>query len=313
MTDWGAMHNRVKSLKAGLDLEMPGDTAICRRWILDAVREGKLSMDVMDQAVRNILKWVSRYTGTEKAESVDWEAHHALAARAAEDSAVLLKNNGILPLKEGEKILVAGELFEKMRYQGAGSSMIHPTRVTTVKDAFEERQLSYEYVPGYRVNSTAADFGLVREAVERAEGYDTVLVFAGLTDDVESEGCDRADMRLPENQLELIRALAETGKKTAVVLFGGSAVELPFADQVQAILHMFLPGQNGGTAAVRLLYGDANPSGRLAETWPVSYEDVPFSGSFGKEIREIHRESVYVGYRYYLTAGKRVRFPFGIA
>lgn len=311
MTDWGAMHNRVKSLKAGLDLEMPGDTAICRRWILDAVREGKLSMDVLDQAVRNILKWVSRYTGTEKAESADWEAHHALAARAAEDSAVLLKNNGILPLKEGEKILVAGELFEKMRYQGAGSSMIHPTRVTTVKDAFEERQLSYEYVPGYRVNSTAADFGLVREAVERAEGYDTVLVFAGLTDDVESEGCDRADMRLPENQLELIRALAETGKKTAVVLFGGSAVELPFADQVQAILHMFLPGQNGGTAAVRLLYGDANPSGRLAETWPVSYEDVPFSGSFGKEIREIYRESVYVGYRYYLTAGKRVRFPFG--
>lgn len=311
MTDWGAMHDRVKSLKAGLDLEMPGDTAICRRWILDAVRSGKLSMNTLDQAVRNILKWVDQYTRTEKVDSVDWNAHHALAARIAEDSAVLLKNDGILPLKIGEKILVAGELFKKMRYQGAGSSMIHPTEVTTPKDAFEERNIPFEYIRGYRENSTAVDHDLIRKAVERTAEYDTVLVFAGLTDYVESEGYDRENMRLPENQLELIRALTETGKKIIVVLFGGSVVELPFADQVQAILHMFLPGQNGGTAAVRLLYGEVNPSGRLAETWSETYKDVPFSETFGKGIQEIYRESIFVGYRYYLTAEKKVRFPFG--
>ena len=311
MTDWGAMHDRVKSLKAGLDLEMPGDTAICRRWILDAVRSGKLSMNTLDQAARNILKWVDQYTKTEKVDSVDWKAHHALAAQIAEDSAVLLKNDGILPLKTGEKILVAGELFEKMRFQGAGSSMIHPTEVTTPKDAFKERNIPFEYVRGYRENSTTVDRDLLRNAVERTAEYDTVLVFAGLTDYVESEGCDRENMRLPENQLELIRALTETGKNIIVVLFGGSVVELPFADQVQAILHMFLPGQNGGTAVVRLLYGEVNPSGRLAETWPETYKDVPFSETFGKGIQEIYRESIFAGYRYYLTAGKKVRFPFG--
>ena len=217
MTDWGAMHDRVKSLKAGLDLEMPGDTAICRRWILDAVRSGKLSMNTLDQAARNILKWVDQYTKTEKVDSVDWKGHHALAAQIAEDSAVLLKNDGILPLKTGEKILVAGELFEKMRYQGAGSSMIHPTEVTTPKDAFKERNIPFEYVRGYRENSTTVDRDLLRNAVERTAEYDIVLVFAGLTDYVESEGCDRENMRLPENQLELIRALTETGKNIIVV------------------------------------------------------------------------------------------------
>lgn len=335
MTDWGAVRDRVKGLQAGLDLEMPGDTAICRRWILDSVQDGSLSMETLDQAVENLLQLIDTYvletidgssvqktnqgTGVkieDKVKSVskrgvDWNAHHALAAEIAADCAVLLRNDGSLPLSGTEKLLVVGELFEKMRYQGAGSSMICPTKVTTPKDAFAEKKINYTYSRGYAENQTQVEPELIEEAVQKAGQADTVLVFAGLTDYVESEGCDREHMRLPENQLSLIEKLVTLDKKVIVVLFGGSVVELPFADSVNAILHMFLPGQNGGTATVQLLYGEKCPAGRLAETWPLCYGDVPFGSEFGKTIQEIYKESVYVGYRYYLTAGKKVRYPFG--
>ena len=222
-----------------------------------------------------------------------------------------MKNDGILPLNKQDQFLVIGELFEKMRYQGAGSSMIHATKVTTPKDAFDESGISYRYLPGYRENATEPDSSLIEEVIRNASNYDTVLVFAGLTDYVESEGCDREHMRLPDNQLALLDALVKTGKRIVVVLFGGSVVELPFADDVNAILHMFLPGQNGGTATCQLLFGQKNPGGRLSETWPVSYEDVPFGKHFGKELREVYYESIFVGYRYYLTAKKKVRYLFG--
>lgn len=152
---------------------------------------------------------------------------------------------------------------------------------------------------------------MITEAAEKAASFDTVVVFAGLTDYVESEGCDRKNMQLPQNQIDLIDALCATGKKVVVVLFGGGAVELQFADNVSAILDMFLPGQNGGTAAVNLLFGGVSPSGRVAETWPEKYGDVPFGDEFGKATQEIYKESVFVGYRYYLSAGKKVRYPFG--
>ncbi|MGN0506936.1 MAG: glycoside hydrolase family 3 C-terminal domain-containing protein [Lachnospiraceae bacterium] len=311
MTDWGAVRNRAEGLRAGLDLEMPGDTTICRRWILDGLQDGTLPMEVLDQAVLNILKLVDTYVTGEAAPEADWDAHHKLAAEIAEDSAVLMKNDGVLPLNGTEHLLVVGELFEKMRYQGAGSSMICPAKLTTPKDAFEERKVSYLYCRGYSENRTEPQPELVQEAVKKAEHADTILLFAGLTDYVESEGCDRESMKLPENQLELIERLTATGKKLVIVLFGGSVVELPFADKVSAILHMFLPGQNGGTATFRLLFGEANPGGRLSETWPVCYADVPFGSEFGKTEQEIYKESIYVGYRYYLTAKKKVRYPFG--
>lgn len=311
MTDWGAIHERVPGLKAGLDLEMPGDTAICRRWILDAAPDGSLPMSVLDEAASNILKLVDTYVTAEPIPEADFDAHHALAADIAADSAVLLKNDGCLPMTGTEKLLVVGDLFEKMRYQGAGSSMICPARLTTPKDAFDKRGAAYDWCRGYSENKTEPQPELVREAVERAKDADTVLVFAGLTDYVESEGADREHMRLPENQLALIDALFDAGKKLIVVLFGGSVVELPFADRVNAVLHMFLPGQNGGTAVARLLYGEACPGGRLSESWPERYEDVPFGSEFSKTQQEVYKESVYVGYRYYLTAGKRVRYPFG--
>lgn len=311
MTDWGAIHERVPGLKAGLDLEMPGDTAICRRRILDGVADGTLSVEVLDQAAMNVLKLVDTYVTGEKAPVTDFDAHHALAADIAADSAVLLENDGSLPLTGEEKLLVVGDLFEKMRYQGAGSSMICPARLTTPREAFDERDVSYTWCRGYAENKTEPQPELVQEAAKKAEAADTILVFAGLTDYVESEGADRENMRLPENQLALIDALCGIGKKVIVVLFGGSVVELPFAGKVSAMLHMFLPGQNGGIAVTKLLYGDACPGGRLAETWPEKYEDVPFGSEFGQTVQEVYRESVYVGYRYYLTSGKQVRYPFG--
>ena len=289
LSDWGAVRDRVAGLKAGMDLEMPGDTAICRRWILDAAADGSLPMADLDRACRRILRWVEKYVRPADESPVDWDGHHALAARIAEDCAVLLKNDGVLPLAGKEKLHIVGELFENMRYQGAGSSMIHPTKVTTPADAFRERGI---------------------ESVSLVES-DTVLVFAGLTDEYESEGGDRADMRLPQEQLDLIDRLCATGKPVVVVLFGGSPVELPFADRVSAILNMYLPGQNGGTAVARLLFGEANPSGKLAETWPLRYEDVPSHLTFGQGVDEVYAEGTEVGYRYYHKHRVPVRYPFG--
>ena len=331
MTDWGGMHDRPASLAAGLDLEMPGDTAYCRRAVLDGLRQGTLAPETLDAAVRNVLRAVGRYVcgNAERmaanaapaagdkdgriAEEVraDFAAHDALAARIAEDCAVLLKNNGLLPLSKTKKILAAGDLFANMRYQGAGSSMINPTKVTSPRAAFDAMGISYAYARGYAADADKVGRSLVAEAVSAAQSCEIVLVFAGLTDFGESEGCDRPHMRLPENQLALIDALVRTGKPVAVVLFGGAPVELPFAESIDALLHMYLPGQNGGTAAARLLFGEANPAGRLAETWPLRYEDVPFGSAFGKNTGEVYAESVYVGYRYYASAGKRVRYPFG--
>lgn len=200
-----------------------------------------------------------------------------------------MKNDGTLPLTGKEKLHIAGALYETMRYQGSGSSMINPTQVTTVRDAFEKRNIK---------NHSLAD-------------CDTVLVFTGLTDEYESEGCDRENMRLPEKQLKLIDDMIATGKKVVVVLFGGSAVELPFNDRVSAILNMFLPGQNGGEATAQLLFGEKNPSGKLAETWPIKYEDVPSHENFGKTLQEVYAEGTEVGYRYYQKHGIPVRYPFG--
>ena len=289
MTDWGAVHDRTAGIRAGLDLEMPGDTAICRKWILDALKDGSLPMEDLDKACRNILKWIDRYVQPAETAPVDWDAHHDLAGEIAADCAVLMKNDGVLPLTGKEKLHITGELFENMRYQGAGSSMIHPTRVTTVRDAFEKRNIK---------NHDLQD-------------CDTILVFAGLTDEYESEGCDRETMRLPEKQLKLIDEMIATGRKVVVVLFGGSVVELPFNDKVSAILNMFLPGQNGGEATAQLLFGEKNPSGRLAETWPIRYEDVPSHESFGKTPQEVYAEGTEVGYRYYQKHGIPVRYPFG--
>ena len=290
MTDWGAVHDRVAGVKAGLDLEMPGDAPICRKWILDALRSGELPMKDLDKACRNILRWIDKYVKPADKTEPDWQAHHALAAEIAADSAVLLKNDGVLPLTGKEKLHVEGKLFSQMRYQGAGSSMINPTSVTSPKNAFDAKGIRYDY---------------------SLDDCDTILVFAGLTDEYESEGVDRENMRLPEDQLELIGRMCDAGKRVVVVLFSGSPVELPFDERVSAILYMALPGQNGGTAVAQLLTGEKNPCGKLAETWPIRYEDVPCHETYGKGINEVYREGADVGYRYYNKHHIPVRYPFG--
>lgn len=310
MTDWGATHDRIKMLQAGLDLEMPGDTDICRKWIIDGIKSGELAEETLDKAVENVLKLAYKHE-EQKIEQTDFAAHDFLAEEIAEDCAVLMKNDGTLPLSAEKTYFVVGELFEKMRYQGSGSSMINPWRLTAPKTAFDNAGVKYEYCKGYKENQIAADKALIDEALKCAEKYDTALAFIGLTDYVESEGCDRENMRLPENQLALIDALIKTGKKIVVLLYGGAPIELPFADKAAAILNMYLPGQRGGEATRKLLFGEKNPCGKLAETWVKSYSDAPYGEAFSKTKIEVYKESVFVGYRYYRKTNKKVAFPFG--
>ncbi|MBP5216606.1 MAG: glycoside hydrolase family 3 C-terminal domain-containing protein, partial [Bacilli bacterium] len=311
MSDWGTTHDRVEGVRSGLDLEMPGDTPICRKWVFDAVKNGELSMDELDEAVRNVLKLVEKHADDKRLENVDWDAHHELAKEIAAEGAVLLKNDGGLPLKEGESLFVIGEMFEKMRYQGAGSSLISPSKHSSIKEVFDQNHVSYRYAKGYDVGKASIDKVLIDEALAASKDYDRVVLFLGMTDDSESEGGDWDTMALPQNQLALVEALVKEKKKLVVVLFGGSPIELPFYDEADSILNMYLSGQNGSQAAYELLFGRKNPSGRLAETWPLAYGDVPFGEEYAKTAHDVYKESIYVGYRYYLSANKEVRFPFG--
>ncbi|HAS56622.1 MAG TPA: glycosyl hydrolase [Firmicutes bacterium] len=310
MTDWGATHNRIAMLQAGLDLEMPGDTSICRKWIVDGVANGKLDEASLDKAIINVLNLVAKHK-ERKIEKANFSSHDLLAEEIAEDCAVLMKNDGVLPLSSSGSFFVVGELFEKMRYQGSGSSLINPTFLTTPKKAFDNAKVKYKYCKGYKENQIAVDKTLIEETVKNAKEYDTILAFIGLTDYVESEGSDRDNMSLPPNQLSLINALVKEGKKIVVVFYGGSPVELPFANEVSAILNMYLPGQRGGEATRKLLFGEKNPCGKLAETWIKSYLDVPYGNTFSKTQVEVYKESIFVGYRYYQRANKEVAFPFG--
>lgn len=311
MSDWGATHDRVKGVQSGLDIEMPGDTAICRKWIADALSNGEMTEAELDTAVERVLQLVKKHSDETYGQDVDWKTHAELATTIATESAVLLKNDGLLPLSSEEKILVVGDLFDKMRYQGSGSSMINPTSVLSPKQAFDKANINYEFERGYAENELEPNEELIQKALQKTHTYQKIVVFLGLTDYVESEGCDRDSLRLPSNQTALVDALVATGKPVVVVLFGGGVIELPFANKVNGILNMFLPGQHGGEACRRLLFGEANPCGKLAETWVNDYCDVPFGEEYSKTPVEVYKESIFVGYRYYVTAKKQVRFPFG--
>lgn len=311
MSDWGATHDRIAGIRAGEDLEMPGDTAVSLKKVYDALSDGSLSEDEVNACVTRILAATEKFASASKTEAFDLDGHAELAARVATDSAVLMKNDGTLPLDSTKPLCVIGELFEKMRYQGSGSSMISPTKVVTHRDAFDARGIKYGYARGYSAGVDPAEGKPVAEAVALAEKYDIVLLYLGLTDLAESEGGDRAHMRLPDEQLALADALIKTGKKIVIVLSGGSPAELPFADGVNAILNLYLPGQCGGEAGARLLFGEVNPSGKLAETWYKGYTDVPYGEEYSKKVNEFYKESVFIGYRYAKTAKVKPAFPFG--
>ena len=314
VTDWGACNDRVSGLKAGQDLEMPGGGADNDRRIVEAVRHGKLPETVLDQAVERLLDMTLRAQQNLRPDyCYDAEEHHQLAHQAALQSAVLLKNEGyILPLAPSTKLAVIGDLAQKMRYQGGGSSMVNPLRLEQPLDVLREQGITCNYAPGYHRSSEEVDERLMAEACQIAREAEQVVVFLGLTEIAESEGFDRTNMGLPANQTVLMQRLAALRDDLIVVLFGGSPVEMPWIGQVKAVLHMYLPGQAGGKAVADLLFGRANPCGKLAETYPLRYEDTASAHYFpGSRYSVEYRESLFVGYRYFDTAQQEVLFPFG--
>lgn len=308
VTDWGAMNDRLEGFRAGCDLNMPGGSDYMEKEVLQAVKNGTLPERCIDDSVRRVLKLVFRAAETLKATaSCDYEAHHALAKRAAAEGAVLLKNEGgILPLQQGAKIAVIGAMAKNLRYQGAGSSHINPTGLSQPLDFLPDAV----YAPGCDERGDTTD-ALLTEAEKAAQQAEIAVVFAGLPDHYESEGFDRNDMKMPAGHLRMIEAVTGVNSNTIVVLLCGSAVECPWADRVKAVLYMGLPGQAGGEAIADLLYGRVNPSGKLAESWSFTYGDVPSSEVYGKTADALYQEGVYVGYRYYDRAGVPVRWPFG--
>lgn len=311
LTDWGATCDRVEGLLAGCDLDMPGGVGHNRRRLIEAARSGRLPTGALDRAVGRVLELAATYGSAPKEPAPSPAEQEAVARAVAEDSAVLLKNDGTLPLTGREKLLVVGEMFEKMRFQGAGSSLIHPPRVVSPKAAFDRRGIRYRYAKGYRSLDPQRDSALETEALAAARQADTILFFGGLTDFEESEGFDRADLALRENQTSLLEKLAAAGKKVVLVLFAGAPVELPAFDRLAALLDMVLPGMAGGEAAAALLYGERSPSGKLTQSWPLCAQESSCAADFDRGPLARYYESVYVGYRFYDAAGTRLRFPFG--
>lgn len=308
ITDWGAMNDRIEGFRAGCDLNMPGGSAYMEKEVLQAVKNGTLPESSVDDSARRVLELVFRAAEALRGNTTcDYDAHHTLAKRAAIEGAVLLKNEGsILPLRQGAKIAVIGAMAKNLRYQGAGSSHINPTRLSQPLDFLTDAI----YASGCDDRGDTTDV-LLDEARTAAEQAEVAVVFAGLPDRYESEGFDRDDMKMPVGHLRMIEAVVSANPNTVVVLLCGSAVECPWADEVKAVLYMGLPGQAGGEAAAELLYGRISPNGKLTESWPYTYEDVPSSEIYGKTADALYQEGVYVGYRYYDKADVPVRWRFG--
>ena len=314
VTDWGGNNDGVASLKCGNQLEMPG-TPDRAEYILKAIEDGSLEESILDDNVDTLLDVIfnTMKNGVNKApEKFDVEDHHLFALKCAEESAVLLKNNGILPLNNETKVSFIGDFLYLPRYQGAGSSIVNPTKLDKTSDLLKD----------YGFNLVGCSRGFNRygkkskklhdEAIKLAEQSDVVVLYLGLDEVTEAEGLDRSDMRLKDNQLELVKNIKKLNKKIVVVLSCGSAVEMPFIGDVDAILHCYLNGQGGALATLNILSGKVNPSGKLSETLPVKYEDVASSDNFPSHKRTIeYREAYGVGYRYFEKAEVKPAFPFG--
>lgn len=311
MTDWGALNDDFLARQSGLDLEMPG---IGKRYknLLRGIKKGYLSESDVNTCVENILNLHERVKNLKYGQEADYEAHFELARNIAAESTVLLRNNGILPLKTMQKVAVLGAFAANPRYQGTGSSKVNPFKLVSFLETLKNENINYEYAPGYKSNSDLIDVKLENEALALAATSDVILLFAGLPDAYESEGFDRINMKMPLSQLSLIEKVTKLGKKVVVVLACGAPIELPFANDVDALVLMYLAGEACGPAALDVLLGRINPSGKLPETWPVKYEDVLSAKYFpGDGTNVIYAESIYVGYRYFDTVNAEVRFPFG--
>lgn len=313
VTDWGAVVDRVKGIKAGLDLEMPSSGGINDQKIVDAVKAGELDEKLLDLACEHILDVNYRYLKNAKPDTVwDKEAQHELAAQIAAECMVLLKNEGnILPLKPNDSIAFIGEFAQKPRFQGGGSSHINPFKTTSALQAAADMP-NVHYAKGFDIQTDANSDALLEEAAALAKRCKVAVVFAGLPDAYESEGYDRTHMRLPDCQNQLIARVLEANPNTVVVLHNGSPVEMPWAANVKGILEVYLGGQAVGLATVRTLFGQSNPCGKLPETFPLKLEDNPSYLFFGGEKDIVqYREGIFVGYRYYDKKRMDVLFPFG--
>lgn len=312
MSDWGAVNDRVKGLKAGLELEMPASGGTTDKEIVEAVKNGELDEAVLDRAVERILNIVFKFVDNRQEGKFDKEEDHKLAAKIEAESMVLLKNEGVLPLPtQGKKIAFIGKFAEAPRFQGGGSSHINSFKITGALEAVKE-VAQVTYAQGYDIKEDVIDQDMLNQAVETAKEADVAVIFAGLPDAFESEGYDRSHMRMPQCQNTLISEIAKVQENVVVVLHNGSPVEMPWADEVKGILEAYLGGQAVGQAEVDVLFGKANPCGKLAETIPYKLADNPSYLNFPGDGQTVaYKEGVFVGYRYYDTKEMPVRYPFG--
>ena len=313
MSDWGAVNERVAGLAAGLELEMPSSGGNNDKLIVEAVKEGSLDEAVLDLACERILNIVFRYEENRDSKVVwDKEADHEMAAKVAQECMVLLKNEEqLLPLKEKAKVAFIGDYAKTPRYQGGGSSHINSFKITSALDAAGDMS-NITFAQGFQDKTDEIDETLKKEALKAAENAEVAVIFAGLPDNFESEGYDRTHMNLPACQNDLIEAVAAVQPNTIVVLHNGSPVEMPWVSKVKGILEAYLGGQAVGQAVVNILFGRANPCGRLPESFPLKLEHNPSYLSYRGEGDTVeYREGVFVGYRYYETKKMDVLFPFG--
>ena len=315
ITDWGGSNDHALGVKNGSTLEMPAPGGDSVRELLAAVESGKISESDIDARLSELLPLVFDTKAALDAapREFDAAAHHALARRAAAESLVLLKNEGsLLPLAAGAKVAVIGDFAKNPRYQGAGSSMVNSTQVDVLLDKLINSELNViGYQQGFDRHGKP-DAALQKSACELATQADTVVLCMGLDEIAESEGLDRSNLRLAQNQVDLLQAVAAVNPKIVVVLYSGSVVETPWLDNCQALLYAALGGQAGAGAVADALTGKVNPCGKLAETWPLAYADVPSAADFATRRKTVeYREGLYIGYRYFTTAEKAVRFPFG--
>lgn len=317
VSDWGAVNDRVAGLNAGNDLEMPSSGGVNDAKIVEAVKCGVIDETTLDERVDKLIDIILKGAANKKSGyKFDVKAHNLLSRQIAEQSMVLLKNDGnILPLKrvEGEYVAVIGAFADNPRYQGAGSSIINPTMIDSGRRAFNNSPISVKFADGYdRSGKRKNEDAYITEACNLAKNASKAVVFIGLTDDYESEGFDRSTMKLPDGHNRLVEAVSRVNDNVIVVLEGGSPVEMPWADDVKAILNAYLGGQSVAPAIVDVLTGKANPCGKLAETYPICLKDTPTSFRYPDSKEDVqYRESIFIGYRYYDKVERNVRFPFG--
>ena len=340
VSDWNATNNRVDGIRAGMDLEMPSSMGRTDKQIVKAVKNGSLSMEELDKVVGRLLTLIMRcHNARVKDYKCDYVHSHAVAREVASESIVLLKNNdNMLPISEDEDVAIIGALAKTGRYQGSGSSRINPYNLVNFTEYLDSIGKKYAYADGYRIDGgdtdaepnenmskkarakhaeqmatfKAQDEALLAEAIEIAKSKKTVVIFAGLTDSYECEGYDRDHMNMPASHNKLIEEVSKVNDNVIVVLFGGSPVAMPWIDSVKALVNAYLPGEAGFEALYDILTGVVNPSGKLAETYPMREEDYIGAKYYSTGPKTVeHRESVFVGYRYYTTAKKKVLFPFG--